>query len=231
MGTVEVAVCIKKTAILYNLTSMSQTHNTTQKIYDVIVIGAGLSGLNAARLLAKAGKKILVLEAQERVGGRTWSKHIGKNDFIDVGGQWIGKGHEQMYKLVTEAKLQTFPTFTEGKNILRLDGKNNLYKGETPPIGLFALWSAQKVLNRFDKATSKILLDTPWLSENASEMDKQSLGSWIDETTSNERARLLIKRMAEGEICQSVENVSLLQALSSARATGSFKPQYRNSLT
>ena len=193
------------------------------ELYDVVIVGAGLSGLNAARLLAKAGKKILVLEAQDRVGGRTWSQTIGQNDFIDIGGQWIGKGHDYMYKLVAEAGLKTFPTFTDGKSILRSNNTNDSYKGEVPPLGLFALLATQKALNKFDKMASTVSLEAPWLSDKATEMDNQSLGSMIDKTISNEKARTLVKKMAEGELCQSVESVSLLQALSSAKATGSFK--------
>ncbi len=203
--------------------SFSKALSEEDELYDVVIIGAGLSGLNAARILAKAGKKILVLEAQDRVGGRTWSQPIGQYDFIDLGGQWIGKGHDYMYQLIAEAGLKTFSTFTHGKNILRIDGDNSLYKGEIPPIGLFSLLATQKVLNKFDRKASNISIDYPWLSENAYEMDQQSLGNWIDETISNRKARILIKRVAEGELCQNVENVSLLQALSSARATGSFK--------
>lgn len=205
------------------LSSFSLFRSEEDELYDVVIIGAGLSGLNAARLLAKAGKKILVLEAQDRVGGRTWSQPIGQNDFIDIGGQWIGKGHDYMYQLVREAGLKTFPTFTDGKSILRRNSNNDFYKGEIPPLGLFALLATQKALNKFDKMASTISLDSPWLSDNATQMDNQSLGSWIDETVSNTKARTLIKRMAEGELCQTVEEVSLLQALSSAKATGSFR--------
>ncbi|MBJ7427376.1 MAG: FAD-dependent oxidoreductase [Bacteroidia bacterium] len=191
------------------------------ELYDVVIIGAGLSGLNAARLLAKAGKNILVLEAQERVGGRTWSQQIDQNNFMDLGGQWIGDGHEQMYKLVSEAGLRTFPSFNEGKNILRLDGTNDEYKGDTPPLGIFALLATQKALNRIDNATSKISLEKPWLSDNANELDNQSVGSFIDETITNSKARKLIKRLLEGELCKSVEDISMLQALSAARSIGS----------
>jgi len=191
--------------------------------YDVVIIGAGLSGLNAGKKLTKGGKKVLILEAQDRVGGRTWSQPIDQHDFIDFGGQWIGKGHTCMYQLVEEAGLKTFPTFTEGKNILRYNSNNDVYKGEIPPLGLFSLLSTQKAINKFDRKASNISLETPWLSDNAYEMDQQSIGNWLDETISNKKARLLIKRLAEGELCQNVEDVSLLQALSSARATGSFK--------
>lgn len=127
-----------------------------------------------------------------------------------------------MYQLVAEADLKTFPTYTEGKNILRVNGHSRSYEGDVPPIGLFALLSLQTISTKFDTLASKILLQSPWHSEHAFEMDQQSLGDWIDKTISNKKAREFIKRVAEGELCQSVENVSLLQVLSSARATGSF---------
>ena len=46
------------------------------KIYDVIVIGAGISGLCAAKLLKENGLDVLVLEARNRVGGRTWTVKV-----------------------------------------------------------------------------------------------------------------------------------------------------------
>lgn len=193
------------------------------ELYDVVIVGAGLSGLTAAKRLAEANKNILVLEAQDRVGGRTWSQPVGENDFIDIGGQWIGKGHEKMYRLVEEAGLKTFPTYTSGKNILRTNGINRFYRGENPPIGLRALLAAQKGINRFDKAAASLSIDTPWLTRNVRRLDELSLGDWIDQTISNTIARNLVKRTAEGELCQSVYEISLLQALASARATGSLK--------
>ncbi|MCE2998206.1 MAG: FAD-dependent oxidoreductase, partial [Flammeovirgaceae bacterium] len=197
--------------------------NGEDELYDVVVIGAGLSGLTAAQKLVEANKKVLVLEAQDRVGGRTWSQPIGGNDFIDVGGQWIGKGHTSMYQLVAKAGLKTFPTFTEGKTILRRNSQNKVYKGDTPPLGLFALLSTQKAMNRLDEASSSLSIDAPWHAANAAELDQISIGSWIDDTISNKKARTLLKRLAEGELCQSVDNVSALQAFAAARATGSFK--------
>jgi monoamine oxidase len=205
---------------LYSFSIGSQQND---ELYDVAIVGAGLSGLTAARLLTKAGKRVVVLEAQGRVGGRTWSQQISDMDFIDIGGQWIGKGHESMYGLVHEAGLKTFPTYTRGKSIIRLNGQNKAYTGEVPPLGLPTLLAAQRAFKRFDRASSKIPLLTPWLSENALVMDQKSLANWIDTTISNKKARRLIKQTAEGELCKPAEEVSLLQALSSARATGSFQ--------
>ncbi len=205
------------------LDSLSKKISEANELYDVVIIGAGLSGLTAARMLVKADKKVLVLEAQDRVGGRTWSQDIGQGNFIDIGGQWIGKGHQKMYQLAEEAGIKTFPTFAKGENILRNNGKNQRYKGDNPPLGLFSLLSMQKAMRKFDKRASLILPDTPWFSDKAVELDQQSVGSWIDRKISNTTARAFIKRVVEGEICLPVENVSMLQALSSAKATGSFQ--------
>jgi monoamine oxidase len=193
------------------------------EIFDVAIVGAGLSGLTAATLLARAGKKVIVLEAQDRVGGRTWSKSLDNGAFIDIGGQWIGNGHSSMYKLAAEAGIKTFPTYNNGINIWQSNGKIKTHKGETPPMGLFALLSVNTNINRFDKLAAGIDPAQPWMVKNAKSMDNISLGSWIDQEVTNARAKKLIKRIAEGELCTSTYDVSLLQALSSAKATGSLK--------
>jgi len=202
---------------------LSYTKSIEREWYDVAIIGAGLSGLTAARMLHEGGKKIIVLEAQDRVGGRTWSQPIGQNSFIDIGGQWIGKGHERMYQLAAEAGIKTFPTYTTGKSIFRQEGENKIIKGSTPPLGLWSLLASQKMVNRFDYAASKMSLDAPWSYPDAAVMDQLSLGEWIDQTTVNQKARMLMKLAAEGELCMPAENISLLQALSAAKATGSLK--------
>lgn len=58
--------------------------------YDVVVIGAGFAGLTAARDLAHDGKRVLIVEARDRIGGRTWYRQFADTDFsVEMGGNWL----------------------------------------------------------------------------------------------------------------------------------------------
>lgn len=86
--------------------------------YDVIIVGAGLSGLTAASLLATNGKSVLVLEARERVGGRTSSLVLNESGIrFDEGGQWIGPHQDHILQLATQLGVETFPQRFQGKTV------------------------------------------------------------------------------------------------------------------
>ncbi|HEY8285443.1 MAG TPA: FAD-dependent oxidoreductase, partial [Chloroflexota bacterium] len=58
--------------------------------YDVIVVGGGFAGVTAARDLGVAGRSVLLLEARDRLGGRTWRRRFADTDhLLEFGGQWI----------------------------------------------------------------------------------------------------------------------------------------------
>ena len=56
--------------------------------YDTIVVGAGMAGLTAARLLDRTGQQVVVLEARDRVGGRIWTDRTD-GLVTDLGASWI----------------------------------------------------------------------------------------------------------------------------------------------
>lgn len=64
------------------------THFTRNKTYDVIVIGGGYAGLTTCRDLALAGNNVLLLEARDRIGGRSWSSNIDGYAY-EMGGTWV----------------------------------------------------------------------------------------------------------------------------------------------
>ncbi len=61
----------------------------TPKVYDCIIVGAGLSGLIAARNLHRSGQNILLIEARDRLGGRMYGRTLESGQWIDLGGQWV----------------------------------------------------------------------------------------------------------------------------------------------
>jgi len=84
---------------------------------DVLVVGAGVAGLIAARELTKRNISCLVLEARDRVGGRTLSQKVGC-DWVDLGGQWIGPTQDRLAALARELGVATFPQHQEGTKIV-----------------------------------------------------------------------------------------------------------------
>lgn len=80
--------------------------------HTVVVVGAGMSGLVAARDLTRAGVDAVVFEAAKRPGGRVLAETSVLGSRLDLGGQWIGFGHERFAALAAEYGLTAFPMRT-----------------------------------------------------------------------------------------------------------------------
>ena len=81
---------------------------------DVCVVGAGLSGLAAARALVAAGHSVVVLEARDRVGGRTLNRSIGGGHISEIGGQFVGPTQDRILALANAVGVKTFATYDDG---------------------------------------------------------------------------------------------------------------------
>src|SRR5262245_50789120 len=128
---------------------------------DVIVVGAGLAGLVAARQLIAARRDVLVLEARDRVGGRTVNASIGAGKVTEMGGQWVGPTQDRVLARARDRGIETFPTYYEGRNILELRGKMRRYKGTIPRLAPHVLLDVDRARRKLRKAASRVPADAP----------------------------------------------------------------------
>ncbi|MUN55755.1 FAD-dependent oxidoreductase [Kocuria koreensis] len=203
-------------------------HNPQQSAWpvresDVVVIGAGPSGLSAARELRRAGKSVTVLEARERVGGRTWSRVID-GAFLEIGGQWISPDQTVLSELVEELGLTTFSRYREGENIYRgPDGKARRYTGEMFPVSEETEREMERLIEILDGLAAEVGPSEPWAHPKARELDTISFHHWLREQSSDEEACNNIGLfIAGGMLTKPSHAFSALQAVLMAASAGSF---------
>ena len=180
------------------------------------MIGAGLSGLAAARRLHPSGVEVTVLEARSRVGGRTEGGTTADGTPVELGGQWLGPTQTRMYALVEELGLETFPTFNTGRHVVQLGGKQSRMasrRGAVPRLNPFVLADLLQGLTRFQRLADKVPLDEPWTAPGAAALDNQTFESWIRRNLRTATGRAYFRVATEAVFSAESGNLSALHAL------------------
>lgn len=193
-----------------------------QREADVIVIGAGLAGLVAARQLEAARREVLVIEARDRVGGRTFNASIGAGKVTEMGGQWVGPAHDRLLALASELGVETFSTYYEGRNLLELSGKLRRYKGTIPRLAPHVLLDIGRARRKLRRAARRVPADAPWTAPKAAEFDSQTLASWVRRAARTKKARALLEIATGTVMGTGTAELSLLWMLSYVSSAGSF---------
>lgn len=144
------------------------------ELFDVAIIGAGLAGLTAARDLRLAGSEsFVVLEAQDRVGGRTLNHELGDGYISEAGGQWIGPGQTAVADLARELDVGTFTTYYQGETVF-LAGDGRLAMDLEGSFG-----TDLKLAQKLDEMALDVPSGAPWKAARAAELDALSVGDWL----------------------------------------------------
>lgn len=195
---------------------------------DVVIVGAGPAGLMAAYTLKKAGKSVAVVEARERVGGRTWNAKVkdihGTEHFIEIGGQWISPDQTRLSSLVEELGLTTFKRYRDGKNVYRApDNTRHTYTGEALPVSDATNAEMEKLTDLLNAKVDQMDVARPWKMPDAAELDTISFRAWLQQHSDDQEAIDNISMsIASGMLTKPSHTFSALQALLMAASAGSF---------
>ncbi len=190
--------------------------------HDVVVLGAGLAGLTAARGLARAGTDVVVLEARGRPGGRVEQTELGDGRLVQLGGEVVAPFHTAYTRLVEELGLTLVPAFPSlpGEETFVLPGGERLLGAGFPFLDEADLRSYEAAEGAFRTLAQGVDPDDPWSHARAGELDSVSVSDWLraqGATRNVVRARELV---AGALAAESNERTSLLSDLRKEAAAG-----------
>lgn len=190
---------------------------------DVVIVGAGPSGLSAAWKLRKAGLSVAVLEARGRVGGRTWTDQID-GATLEIGGQWVSPDQTALIELLEELGLETFSRYREGESVyVSSEGQRTRYTGELFPVSAHTAAEMEKLTVLLDQLAAEIGAEEPWAHPKARELDTISFYHWLRQQSDDEEACNCIGLfIAGGMLTKPAHAFSVLQAVLMSASAGSF---------
>jgi monoamine oxidase len=192
---------------------------------DVAVVGAGLAGLTAARRLVAAGHTVAVLEARDRVGGRTLNHPIGPGKVAEAGGEFVGPTQDRILALAGEVGVDTFDAYDSGNDVyvnglIRLKYSDTGLLGTAPPDPLLIL-DIIKLSQQIDLMVANFPVAAPWTAPNAARYDAETLESWVRANSVNADGMIrLLRPFTEALVGAEPGDVSFLFVLAYVAGAG-----------
>ena len=154
-----------------------------------------------------------MLEARDRVGGRTLNEPLGDGQVVEVGGQWIGPTQDRLAALAEAVGVDTYPTYHAGENLVEFGGGVRRYSGDTPRIAPHVLADILQAQVKLERMSKRIPLDAPWEAPNAERLDSQTFWSWMRRNVYTRGGRTMLEIAIEAVWAAEPADVSLLHVL------------------
>jgi monoamine oxidase len=194
-----------------------------QRRVDVAIVGAGLAGLTAARELTKAGHEVCVLEARDRVGGRTLNHHVSKGVVAEAGGEFIGPTQNHIAALAKEVGVKTFKTYNQGQDLLYARGQLSRYPAAGLPPDPDVQQAVIAAVTGLDRMAAEVPLKAPWKAKNAAQWDAMTLADWANTNVTSDVGRRTVTTAANAIWGADPAELSLLYVLAYVAASGDEK--------
>jgi monoamine oxidase len=187
----------------------------------VVVVGAGLAGLAAARDLARAGTEVLVLEARERAGGRVEQERLSDGRPVQLGGELTADWHLAYVELVAELGLTLEPSYTALNLPYAWGAREGISVSESAPwMDAADLDDLARVDGELAELSRAVDPGDPWSHPDAARLDSLSVGAWMRSTRARPGVIRLVETMALSLSTDSIERTSLLAQLRKEAAAG-----------
>ncbi|MGH3444879.1 MAG: flavin monoamine oxidase family protein, partial [Nocardioidaceae bacterium] len=190
--------------------------------YDVVVVGAGLAGLCAARDLAAAGADVLVVEARDRAGGRVEQVQLPDGRLVQLGGEVIGNAHTAYQQLVSELDLTLVPSYVAEPGETTYALHEGVYVGSPPA------WfspadhdSMHRIEQSFTRLAGTVDPDDPWGHPRAAALDQTPVRQWLVSENATPNVLRAFEAAQLGLSGGSFERTSLLALLRKCATTES----------
>jgi monoamine oxidase len=190
---------------------------------DVIVVGAGLAGLSAARDLAGAGCDVTVLEARDRPGGRVEQVEIADGRIVQMGGELVGDFHTAYLELIAELGLGTRPSYVAEPGEITYDLVDGTWTGDDMPwMSDAERADGARVVALFAELSGTVDADDPWSHPDAERLDRLSVNGWLRQVGATPAVVRAHEVQALSLSGGSGERISLLSALRMDAAAGAL---------